>query len=193
MGGFSKNAQLLGYLLEQIGAAGHTRLIKLLYLADLESRRLRGRPVSELRFQFHHHGPFDRAFYDALGELEGRQLIAEKIVHYPSGKYERQVEARAAVPQHLDAVDRHILTQICRAYGRMPLDDLLAIVYDSAPMKNLERGKRVPMENENNKDRAEIGFDIEELVAAQQDAERGNYVTGAEFFDALRAKIAARG
>jgi hypothetical protein len=48
------------------------------------------------------------------------------------------------------------------------------------------------MENEDNEDREETGFDVEAAIAAREAAERGDYVTATDFFEALRAKIAAR-
>jgi len=188
----SKNAQLLAHILTRVGGMGVTRLLKLVYVADLESRRLRGRPVSTLRFYFHRHGPFDSAFYSALEELTCEGLVKESGVWHPDGSRERSLALQAEVPLALDAVDVHILNGVCDTYGRMPLSDLLARVYESPPMRGLERGNTLPMDIVDNRDRKEIGFDIEALIAAQQEAESGNYVTGADFFDGLRAKIAAR-
>ncbi len=48
------------------------------------------------------------------------------------------------------------------------------------------------MESEDNEDREEPGFDVEAVIAAREAAERGDYVTTTDFFEALRAKIAAR-
>jgi len=192
MKSLGKDAQLLGFLLTRIGTLGVTRLLKLVYLADLESRRLRGRPMSSLRFYFHRHGPFDPAFYRAVEELQRDDLIAETVVSYPNGTQERQIAVLQDVPLELDPVDRHILANVCSAYGRLPLDELLSQVYDSPPMRGLERGAALPMDTVNNEGQKEIGFDIESLIAAQQEAENGNYVTGTDFFDGLRAKIATR-
>lgn len=48
------------------------------------------------------------------------------------------------------------------------------------------------MELEENNGRDEFGFSLDEVVAAQEAAERGDYVTASEYFDALRAEAAAR-
>ncbi len=48
------------------------------------------------------------------------------------------------------------------------------------------------MESEDHEDRADPGFDEEAALAARDAAERGDYVTATDFFEALRAKIAAR-
>lgn len=188
----SKNAQLLGYALARVGDMGVTRLLKLIYLADLESRRLRGRPVSSLRFFFHKHGPFDSAFYTALEELQRENLVTEAGIWHPDGSRERSLTLKGDVPLGLDPVDLHILNGVCDTYGRMPLSDLLARVYESPPMRGLERGNTLPMDIVDNRDKDEIGFDIEALIAAQQEAEGGNYESGTDFFDGLRAKIATR-
>jgi hypothetical protein len=48
------------------------------------------------------------------------------------------------------------------------------------------------VENEDNEDRKEPGFDEAAAIAAQEAAEHGDYVTATDFFEALQAKIAAR-
>jgi hypothetical protein len=48
------------------------------------------------------------------------------------------------------------------------------------------------MESKENEDREEPGFDVDAAMAAREAAERGDYITATDFFEALRAKIAAR-
>ena len=189
----SRTAQAAGCLVTEVGVMGHTRLLKLLYLTDLESRRLVGRPVSGLRWKFHHHGPFDSSIYTALKELADAGVVTEAPVVHPDGKLERQVRGTGTAPDDaLSEVDRRILRHIARTYGDMPLATLLDEVYQTEPMKAAVRGKLIPMEMEDNKGRDELGFSLDEVVAAQEAAERGDYVTAPEFFDALRAEAAAR-
>lgn len=151
MAALNRTAQIVGYLLSHSGAVGHTRLLKLLYLADLESRRLRGRPISDLRYRFHHFGPFDPGIYAVVGELERDGLAEERTIQHRGGKVERQVVALGDLPRDaIDPVDEHILAYVSRTYARLPLDDLLKIVYETAPMKEAVRGRSISMEAENN-------------------------------------------
>lgn len=71
MANLSRNAQVLRYLLQVAPGIGHTKLAKFAYLADLEARRYLGSPISEFRYAFEQHGPFDSSgFFGALGELK---------------------------------------------------------------------------------------------------------------------------
>ena len=192
----SRNAQVFLYFLRHSSGLGHTRLLKLAYLADLEARRLLGSPISTLRYIFHRHGPFDPALYESVAELERAGLARVQEVRYPSGQHEKQVVATTQAPDvsGFTPAETQVLAYVARQYGGMDLGTLLQqVVYQTRPMRRAERGASVPVEMENNVDRQEIGFDLNEIIAAEQEAERGNYVTADAFFDALRAEIAADG
>ena len=65
----SRNAQVLRYLLEVAPGVGRIKLVKYAYLADCEAYRYLGRAISNFRYRFDKHGPFDRAFFDTKDEL----------------------------------------------------------------------------------------------------------------------------
>lgn len=191
----SRNAEILRYFLEERGALNHTRLLKLAYLADLSARRLLGRPISAFSYFFHHHGPFDPALYDALGELKRAGWAEERLEYYSDRKYEQRVSWTG--PSGLASfspAEREILGHVTRTYAGMPLDQLLDdVVYQTEPMKAAQRGSTIPMADQNDAERNELGFDLEQVLAAERDALQGNYMTGRDFFDALRATIAPDG
>lgn len=191
----SRNAEVLRYFLQERGALNRTRLLKLAYLADLSARRLLGRPISAFSYYFHHHGAFDPALYDALGELERAGLAEERLEYYSDRKYEQRVSwTGSSGPASFSPAEREILEYVTRTYAQMPLDQLLNdVVYQTEPMKAAQRGSRVPMADQNDAERNEIGFDLEQVLAAERDALQGNYMTGRDFFDALRATIAPDG
>jgi hypothetical protein len=192
MANLSRSAQVLGYFLEDRGTLNHTRLLKLAYLADLSARRLLGRPITAFEYYFHHHGPFDSSLYGALGELKQAGLADERTEYYSDRKYEQRVTWTGGTrPAAFTAAEREILDYVTRTYAQMPLDQLLnEVVYETQPMKAARRGSRVPMAEQDNAERNEIGFDLEEVLAAEREALQGNYMTGQDFFDALRATIA---
>ncbi|HEX8695166.1 MAG TPA: Panacea domain-containing protein [Longimicrobium sp.] len=193
MGRLSKDAEVLGFFIQDGAGIGHTRLVKLAYLADLESRKLLGRPITSWSYRFHHHGPFDSSLYSALKELADAGMVTEAPVVYPEGKVERQVRGTGEISSsRLSEVEKRILAHVRRTWASAPLDELLAAVYATEPMRQAVRGKAVPMHLVNNAGRDELGFDLDEVMAARRDAERGDYLTAAEFFDALRAEVTAR-
>lgn len=191
----SRNAEVLRYFLEERGALNHTRLLKLAYLADLSARRLLGRPISTFSYYFHHHGPFDPGLYDAVGELKRAGWAEERLEYYSGRKYEQRVSwTGPSGPASFSPAEREILEHVTRTYARMPLDQLLNdVVYQTEPMKAAQRGSTIPMADQNDVERNELGFDLEQVLVAERDALQGNYMTGRDFFDALRAAIAPDG
>src|SRR5213594_2550199 len=72
----SRNAEVLQIILQQAGKplAG-VRLLKLAYLADLYAWRVLGHPISDFQYHRYHHGPFDKAFYEARDSLIEEGLV----------------------------------------------------------------------------------------------------------------------
>src|SRR6267143_1837913 len=57
------------------GTPGATRLVKLLYLADLEWRkRHKGESLSNWKWLFHHYGPYAFEFQELFGDQDAEQV-----------------------------------------------------------------------------------------------------------------------
>ena len=56
----SRNAQVLRYLLQVAPGIGHVKLAKFAYLADLETLKYLGRPVTGFLYIKDQFGPFDK-------------------------------------------------------------------------------------------------------------------------------------
>lgn len=188
----SRNAQVLKFLLQQCKGAGRTRLQKLAYLADLESRKLLGKPVSEFQYIWHDHGPFDSALYDAIQELDEKGYATQSEIDYGDGYVEKRVRdtGKPALLEFSPA-QIEILSYIVKRYTKTPLKQLLDdVVYETEPMEKVQRrGDRLPMDEMNNVDRERLGFDLEKVI----EAEKGNDRLAKDFFNELRSKALARG
>jgi len=188
-----KTVRTIKYILEQLGTTGTTQLLKLVYLADLNARSLLGRPISGLNYHYGKHGPFDKRFYQAVEELEERGCIARKTRWWP-GKEKKEIadtgvdnEGLARFSDRLSPGEKHVLDYVLQRFGRMDLPDLLAHVYDTKPMKAASKGHPLHMEVVDGEARDEIGFDIEEVLAAKRRAEEGKTRKASEFFASLRS------
>ena len=123
---------------------GKTKLVKLLYLIDVENYRRRRSTLSGLEWRFYHYGPYAFEIDDALESLsldipqesfkteQGHKVIVFSPPRnlYPMlGKYIR--------PSQLDLVNR-----IINEWGDVELNPLLNHVYFyTEPMKNAKRGE----------------------------------------------------
>src|SRR5437762_220241 len=74
-------AKILVYFLDAVPKAGRTQVVKFLYLADLEARKVLGRPLTGLDYILDHHGPFDPDILATLDAMEARGHI--RAEQYP--------------------------------------------------------------------------------------------------------------
>src|SRR5690242_20145818 len=54
--------QVIMHLVKRRPDLGRTQIVKLLYLVDLEAHRQLGKPITEVQWKFHHHGPYWAGF-----------------------------------------------------------------------------------------------------------------------------------
>lgn len=188
----SKNAQMVKFFTARSQhGIGRTKLFKLAYLADLEARKLMGRPISSFAYHWHNHGPFDSEVYAAIDELTAAGLAHTQIVNHGGGYVEKRLIDDDGVSQFdFSAAEAEILEYVAARFMAVPLRDLLDnVVYESRPMKAVkERGEPLPMEIVDNLDKGRVGFDFEAVVKADADARDGDYLLASEFFNALRAE-----
>jgi hypothetical protein len=114
-----------------------TRVVKLIYLADLEWRRRHGVALADVEWRFLHFGPYAYEFVPVLGdpdmevaEFEGR--AARRFTFDPS---------ELTVPQVPEEVSS-IVGNLVKQWGSADLNRLLDHVYfETEPMENARRGE----------------------------------------------------
>lgn len=184
----SRNAQVLRYLLEVAPGVGRIKLVKFAYLADCESFRYLGHAISEFRYRFDNHGPFDRAFYSAKDELVKMGYATEtatKIGPYDSYDYRPTHEN---VEYTFTQPEAEILRYVAETYLTETAVRLCEdVVYKTPPMVGAKVGERLKMEKMEN-ERDPLGFDLERLLAAEAQAEAGRYRPLKAAVDELRAR-----
>ena len=119
-----------------------TKLVKLLYVIDVE-RVASGRPsLTGLRWIFFHYGPYALELPQALEPLEGTVLIVEG---YKDARLYR------AAPQAPDGEDwppatRRQVDDVIRRFAALDLNELLDHVYfHTPPMRDAIRGEPLDM------------------------------------------------
>ncbi len=120
------------------GTPGATRLVKLLYLTDIEWRkRHNGQPLSNWNWLFYHYGPYAFEFQELFGnqeveEAELRTGRTAKFVNFTSEELKMR-----DVP---DEVSR-IMKKIVERWMGVDLNLLLDYVYfETEPMEQAKRG-----------------------------------------------------
>lgn len=165
------------------GRLGRTHLLKLVYLSDLEARRYLGHPISRLQYTWHHHGPFDKAFYEYVEQLKREGSVTEETLTWPTGASGSIYRFSGTIaPAPFTRGEETILAYIARAYGQMRLDALLDdVVYETEPMRaaraSNRQGTRLAMSRLDNQARREHGgVDLERLLESEEQVREGRGV-----------------
>ncbi len=111
-----------------------TRLVKLIYLSEVEYFRRTGQRLTSLKWKFYHYGPYAPALSPLLGDPDVDFLptmISELLV-------ESQI-ARATSPEQ--QVEK-VVCDVVHDWGNADLNTLLDYVYfDTEPMLGARRGE----------------------------------------------------
>jgi Protein of unknown function (DUF4065) len=115
-----------------------TKLVKLLYLIDVERVRGRAEPLTGLSWVFFHYGPYAYELIDTLTAMEGNELVVSR--------WGESVLYRAA-PGAPDADDwkrdaRRTVNRVTDRFAPLELNELLDYVYfRTGPMIDAVRGQ----------------------------------------------------
>ena len=127
------------------GAMTKTKLLKLLYLFDIEYFRLHGETFTGFEWKFFHLGPWAAQFDSVLnGLIEGGEVVQQSV---QSADYEvallrteEAVELKSAVPDVRDEIQ---LNRILMDWGTKSTGELLDYVYfRTEPMEHGVRNER---------------------------------------------------
>jgi len=189
MPGLSRNAQVLRYLLDVAPGVGHTLLAKFAYLADLAAREYVGSPISEMRYRYDNHGPFDAvAFYSARDELlEGGFITEEDADIGGYAGFELRPTDRVVTFEFADW-EAEILSFVGRKFASWTARELCdRKVYASLPMKNAVPGRLLDMDQVN-REPEELEFNLERLLAGKRSADEQRARPLADVLHELRAR-----
>ena len=120
---------------------GRTRLLKLVYLADLNWARDHGTPYTEARYYRWNHGPFSREVLNAIAWMDGIEIV-ETTLPWDSGEtycYRAGSSTRLGEVK-LDDNFIAILDKIGERWRSRPLKELLDFVYADDDFKQKEFG-----------------------------------------------------
>ena len=119
-----------------------TKLVKLLYLIDVERVRSGRKPLTCLEWMFFHYGPYAYELIDTLDAMEAGELTASQ--------WHGSVLYRGA-PDAPDAEDWNVATRatvdrVLARFAPLDLNELLDYVYfRTGPMVAAQRGERLDL------------------------------------------------
>lgn len=128
---------------------GRTRLMKLVYLSDVEAVARLGHPISGAKFYSYTHGPFAKEVLETLREMRGFWIeeTGEQINNTGEYCYTYSISHFPHEPLDIEDDDeRAIVNEIVDFWGRRPLRELLDHVYDNEPFKSTPVGNDIAFE-----------------------------------------------
>jgi hypothetical protein len=138
---------LIGYLVaraEDRGISLHrTKLVKLLYLIDVERVRGGRAPLTGLEWTFSHHGPHAPEVAEAL------QAMLDTGLAMPTWKESRLRRGAPAAPdgEEWPASTKSTVDRVMDAFAALSVNELLDHVYfHTGPMRSAVRGAPLDME-----------------------------------------------
>jgi len=186
----SRNAQVLRYLLDADARVGRTKLAKYAYLADLEAWKYLGRPISEFRYIFDRHGPFDAtAFFAATEELQQAGLATESQVAIGSYVEHKLEPTSRALEYDFSVAEARVLDYVVKTYLSTNARELCEeIVYKTEPMLKAKPGMLLAMSQMNRKPGDRLGFSLDRMLAGEDSAEAGRVHPLRSVADELRTR-----
>lgn len=193
-----RNAELIAFFVSHCqGELGRTRLMKLLYLADYESRRFFGKPISQLKYIWHYYGPYDAKVGQVLEALKSADAVLEDQVLYPTGKKGYLYKSG---PKPLESTfqpeESAILSYVCNRYSKTDLRELLDdVVYETEPMiaakKADAREQPLDMSVVDGTRANELGLDFAEILRRSLDVRAGNFLTHSDAMKFIATELSA--
>jgi hypothetical protein len=155
------------------GTLGVTRLVKLLYLIDVEYYRRHRKLLSDLEWIFYYYGPYALEIPDMLRGLDLEIPQEEKIIG--DGRSLHQLKSdhplETDIGTLLPAPDVLLIDRVVKRWAIEDLNKLLSYVYfDTEPMEDVSLGKplnfdRIPKVVSRKSIReAELGLTEEETI-----------------------------
>lgn len=192
----TKTAQVLWYFAQQYGRPGilRTRLGKFSFMADVIARQYLGHPITSFEYRKDYYGPYARELPDYTAELCNADLVDEVTRGVGEGR-EIRLHNRGgrAVAFDFTPGEAEVLAYVEANYIDMDFNEFVsAVVKQTDPFKQVQRhGDVLPMNILDGAIAKTVGFDLEQIIRAERQAEGGEFVTLDQFADELRARSAS--
>ena len=139
-------ADLIKYIISRLvdmdSSFGKTKLIKLLYLSDVEYYKLSGQTITGLNWFFHYYGPYAFEIDEALKQLDLE--IPQEDTKTASGhkaKVFRPSRDLSSDFEETSGLEKSVVDRVTETWGLEELNTLLNHVYfHTEPMENVQRG-----------------------------------------------------
>ena len=149
---------------------GKTKLVKLIYLVDVENYRARRETLTGLEWVFYHYGPYSFGIDDALADLSFD--IPQESATTAGGRaaivFKPGEGVKSRLGEHVGTSQLRLVNRVIGEWGETELNPLLNHVYFyTEPMKDAARGEtldfsKIPRRRRSRSARARDGAPMSE-------------------------------
>lgn len=141
MGKFIKDVVIIQEILNNLGSLTRTKIVKLLYLLDIESTERYGKKLTDFEYKKYYYGPYDQKIVSLLDNPKyfnvtlGVTSSGSQFYNYSVGP------RKPTIP--IDSMTKDLVDEIVNKYGRIHLDKILEIAYDTQQFKVTDFGEKI--------------------------------------------------
>ncbi len=134
-----KLRDVIYYFVRKLGVIeSRIKLVKLLYLADVEAKEKLGRTITGLKYIYHFYGAYAPEIIEKALEMDGEEIrevynpIFDRYEYYP---------VKEEIKVNLGPDEIEVLDEVIRKYGRLNTGEIKEVAYNTKPMLNAEPGE----------------------------------------------------
>lgn len=129
------------------GELTRTKLVKLLFLADLSHFKEKGRSITGVKYHSYFYGPYSEEIMEAINNLNGFEIEEHCGINMEGKEY--YIYTLGKNPRYevvnLVAEEQKTLDSIIQEFGHMRLNDLLEYVYKTEPYRKCQKGEMIDL------------------------------------------------
>ena len=115
-----------------------TKLVKLIYLADVRAKNKIGRTITGLTYVYHFYGPYAPQIIETALEMDGEEI---KEIYNPYFDRYEYIKGEQDKEIKLTEEEIKVLDEIIEEYGKLSTNDIKERAYQTEPMKKAKPGE----------------------------------------------------
>lgn len=127
---------------------GITKLMKLLFLADVEHMQLHGERLCDIDWTWHRYGPFSPRVYQVVESLGEEGLVQDILIVDEHRFVGADLFLEKCRIDTLAPRQTHTLERVIARYGSLALPAIMQVAYATATMRSAEMGMRLDVSQE---------------------------------------------
>jgi uncharacterized phage-associated protein len=127
---------------------GITKLMKLLFLADMEHMQLHGERLCDIDWTWHRYGPFSPRVYQVVESLGEEGLIQDILIVDERRFMGADLFLEKCRIDTLAPRQAHTLERVIDRYGSLALPAIKQVAYATATMRSVETGMQLDVSRE---------------------------------------------